>query len=140
MPEALVEPCILATTSEYGCCATCGSSYERIIEQGKIRERKTRDGMVGVIPGRTSTTRMNSVDMEVIPKKTVGWRKTCDCPTESIKPSTVMDPFTGSGTVAVVALRHGRNYIGTELNPDYVDIAKQRITEDNPMFNELTIE
>ena len=53
---------------------------------------------------------------------------------------TILDPFTGSGTVAVVSLRHGRNYIGTELNPDYVDIAKQRITDDNPMFNELTIE
>jgi DNA modification methylase len=53
---------------------------------------------------------------------------------------TILDPFTGSGTVAIVSLRHGRNYIGTELNPDYVDIAKQRITDDNPMFNELTIE
>jgi len=53
---------------------------------------------------------------------------------------TILDPFTGSGTVAVVSLRHGRNYIGTELNPEYVDIAKQRITDDNPMFNELTIE
>ena len=53
---------------------------------------------------------------------------------------TILDPFTGSGTVAVVSLRHGRNYIGTELKPEYVDIAKQRITDDNPMFNELTIE
>ena len=39
----------------------------------------------------------------------------------------VLDPFTGSGTVAVVALRHDRNFIGCELNPDYVDIATQRI-------------
>jgi DNA modification methylase len=140
MPEALVEPCILASTSEHGCCATCGSSYERIIEQGKIRERKTRDGMVGVIPGRTSTTRMNSVDMEAIPKKTIGWRKTCDCPTQDIQPSTVMDPFTGSGTVAVVSLRHGRNYIGTELNPEYVDIARERITRADPLYTQLTVE
>ena len=42
---------------------------------------------------------------------------------------TVLDPFTGSGTVAVVALRHGRNYVGTELNPEYADIAINRITE-----------
>jgi DNA modification methylase len=39
----------------------------------------------------------------------------------------VLDPFTGSGTVAVVALRHGRRFIGTELNPEYVQIATDRI-------------
>jgi site-specific DNA-methyltransferase (cytosine-N4-specific) len=52
---------------------------------------------------------------------------------------TILDPFTGSGTVAVVALRHERNFIGTELNTDYVNIAKQRITDANPMFNNITI-
>jgi site-specific DNA-methyltransferase (cytosine-N4-specific) len=50
----------------------------------------------------------------------------------------VFDPFTGSGTVATVALRHKRNYIGIELNPEYTKIAIQRITDDNPLFNEVT--
>ena len=40
---------------------------------------------------------------------------------------TVLDPFTGSGTVGVVAKRHGRNFVGTELNPEYAAIAEQRI-------------
>jgi DNA modification methylase len=48
---------------------------------------------------------------------------------------TVLDPFTGSGTVAVVALRHGRNFIGTELNPEYAKIAHNRISDSAPMFN-----
>jgi DNA modification methylase len=39
----------------------------------------------------------------------------------------VLDPFTGSGTVAVVALRNNRRFIGVELNPEYVDIANDRI-------------
>jgi DNA modification methylase len=39
----------------------------------------------------------------------------------------VLDPFTGSGTVAVVSLKHGRDFIGTELNPEYADIAVDRI-------------
>lgn len=52
------------------------------------------------------------------------------CVLASSRPGdTVLDPFTGSGTVAVVALRHGRNYVGTELNPKYADIAINRITE-----------
>ena len=52
---------------------------------------------------------------------------------------TVLDPFTGSGTVAVVANRHGRNFVGTELNPEYAEIAKARIKNDNPMFNEVEV-
>jgi DNA modification methylase len=52
---------------------------------------------------------------------------------------TILDPFTGSGTVAVVALNHQRNFIGTELNPEYATIAEQRITSVNPMFNTVTI-
>jgi DNA modification methylase len=52
---------------------------------------------------------------------------------------TVLDPFTGSGTVAVVALRHGRNFVGTELNPDYAEIAQKRITGDAPLMNGVTL-
>jgi DNA modification methylase len=52
---------------------------------------------------------------------------------------TILDPFTGSGTVAVVALGHNRNFIGTELNPEYAAIAEQRISTVNPMFNTVTI-
>lgn len=39
----------------------------------------------------------------------------------------VLDPFTGSGTTGVVSLRNGRSFIGIELNPQYVKMAKERI-------------
>ncbi|MDD5371253.1 MAG: site-specific DNA-methyltransferase [Anaerolineaceae bacterium] len=39
----------------------------------------------------------------------------------------VLDPFMGSGTVAEVALRHGRRFIGCELNEDYGLLQKERI-------------
>ena len=52
---------------------------------------------------------------------------------------TVLDPFTGSGTVAVVALRHGRNFVGTELNPEYAEIARERITSNAPLMNEVEL-
>jgi len=57
----------------------------------------------------------------------------------SAEGDTVLDPFTGSGTVAVVALQHGRNFVGTELNFEYGEIAKDRITKASPMFNEVEI-
>lgn len=39
----------------------------------------------------------------------------------------VLDPFMGSGTTAMVARRLGRNYIGYELNPEYIEISKKNI-------------
>jgi len=42
---------------------------------------------------------------------------------------TVLDPFTGSGTTAVVALNNHRNFVGTELNADYVKLAEDRISQ-----------
>jgi methylase of polypeptide subunit release factors len=83
--------------------------------------------MLNVIPGRDKPTRMNSVDMQVIPKITVGWQQSCNCDNSKSTPSLILDPFTGSGTVAVVALRNGRKFIGTELNPEYAEIAVERI-------------
>jgi DNA modification methylase len=65
-------------------------------------------------------------------------------PTELITPcvlagskegDTVLDPFAGSGTTGVVALRHNRNFVGCELNPSYCEMARKRIYDDSPMFN-----
>ena len=39
----------------------------------------------------------------------------------------VLDPFFGSGTVGVVCDRLNRHYVGIELNPDYIDMANQRL-------------
>jgi DNA modification methylase len=39
----------------------------------------------------------------------------------------VLDPFLGSGTTADVALKMGRRFVGIELNPEYVEIARRRL-------------
>jgi DNA modification methylase len=51
----------------------------------------------------------------------------------------VLDPFAGSGTVGVVALRHGRDFIGVELNPEYAAIAEARIAGDAPLLNTVQV-
>jgi len=59
-------------------------------------------------------------------------------PTKLIKPCIlagskvgdyVIDPFLGSGTTGLVAALNGRNFIGIELNPEYIEIAKRRLGE-----------
>jgi len=44
----------------------------------------------------------------------------------------VLDPFSGSGTTGAVALRLGRNFVGCELNPEYVKLAESRIRGESP--------
>ena len=39
----------------------------------------------------------------------------------------VLDPFNGAGTTGVVAVQHGRRYIGIELNPEYLEMSRKRI-------------
>jgi DNA modification methylase len=39
----------------------------------------------------------------------------------------ILDPFMGSGTTAIAALNLGKQYIGIELETEYVDLANQRI-------------
>lgn len=49
---------------------------------------------------------------------------------------TVLDPFAGAGTTGLVALRHNRHFIGIELNPSYCEMARRRVLNDAPLFNE----
>ena len=51
----------------------------------------------------------------------------------------VLDPFSGSGTTGEVALQHGRNYIGLELNPEYAKLSEKRLTEAVGMFGDVVI-
>lgn len=46
----------------------------------------------------------------------------------------ILDPFMGSGTTAVVARKLSRNYIGFELNPEYVEISNRRIKKELGIF------
>jgi site-specific DNA-methyltransferase (adenine-specific) len=44
----------------------------------------------------------------------------------------VLDPFMGAGTTALVAMKQNKNYIGIELNPEYVKIAEDRMRSTTP--------
>lgn len=53
----------------------------------------------------------------------------------------ILDPFAGSGTVGVVAQKHGRQFVGIELNPDYVKLAEARlIATPQSLFNQSILQ
>ena len=41
----------------------------------------------------------------------------------------ILDPFMGSGTTGVAALRNGRQFVGVDINQQYLDLAKQRLDD-----------
>lgn len=133
-PEKLVEPCVKSGTSEFGCCSECGKPHERILERMEdlsydrnpgIRHHKLEISQGRL--GKSSTFLTDSVQKF----KSIGWKKTCKCESEEVVPSIVLDPFMGSGTTALVSLKLGRNFIGFDLNPEYIEFAKNRIIQFN---------
>lgn len=127
-PPNLIRPCIQAGTSEKGCCAECGAPWERVVEVEKSSDSayeargKTRKDAVGPQEKYDYNTGFKA-DSE---STTIGWEPTCDHDTEPV-PCTVLDPFLGSGTTALVAAKQKRDFVGIELNPDYVQLATERI-------------
>lgn len=53
-----------------------------------------------------------------------------------VAPAVVLDPFSGSGTTGIVAMEHGRSYIGIELNPEYAELSEQRIKQERTGLTE----
>lgn len=120
-PPALIEPCILAGTSERGHCPKCGARWVRDVERTPMviakternKERGTRTGTSGTMlePARSITT---------------GWSASCECGVEPV-PDIVLDPFGGSGTTAGVAAKHGRSSVMIELNGEYAHLVPERV-------------
>lgn len=130
-PPELIEPCILAGTSGHGCCSSCGASYARITKKGDpiLHAWSAKGaGQYNIDDGGMRRTGLESGSTlkHIVPIQTIGWEPTCSC-NAGVSPCILLDPFFGSGTTGFVALQNRRNYIGIELNPKYVKIAKKRL-------------
>lgn len=83
---------------------------------------------IGKNPGdfwNICTQPFSDAHFAVFPEELISGPIKSSCPKEGI----VMDIFAGSGTACLVAKRMGRNYIGLELNPEYVKMARERLSK-----------
>ncbi len=124
-PEELCETPIKAGCPEF-VCVKCGKAKEKIEEKeyeqlGKITENeKSKDPRQG---NNFGTRRLGRARISNIINK--GYIS-CSCNTE-FTGGIVLDPFFGSGTTGLVALKQNKKFIGIELNNSYISIAKKRL-------------
>jgi DNA modification methylase len=151
-PEALAERCIKAGTSERGCCPECGAPWVREVEASYEKPQPGRSGGPMRQKGdakRNPATRTDLFDVRLAKTvTTTGWRASCKCywqgdgefPSDvlPIFPCTVLDPFLGSGTTALVARRLGRKCIGIELSTKYAALSAERTKQLALPFDEVT--
>lgn len=144
-PPDLIEPCVLSGAPEK-CCSACGAPFEREIEIGEPdREHQIACGgdALGQYDGKSTKDYAASRAQDASATKarilagmrkrsTIGFTPTCTCGVPAIG-GTVLDPFFGAGTTGLVSERHGRQWEGIELNPEYAAIASDRIHNARPV-------
>ena len=130
-PFKLVEPCIKAGTSRKGVCGDCGTPLKRIIEsaRGGSVGKSWHDHIADDVTGQ-SIDKNRTKDYQ--PPKSVGWEFDCQCTEKSIARPVVLDPFGGSGTVAIVADYLDCDSVICEFSPEYAKMAQDRIIQHMP--------
>lgn len=136
-PNALVERCVKAGTSEKGVCPECRAPWRRVVERGSIEK-------VSAGPNKEATHTDHFLDGadaggrgykfqrdgfmqgHAYARSTTGWEPTCPHKDLRPVPATVLDPFIGSGTTAAVAAGLGCKSIGCDAAA-YLNMAIVRL-------------
>jgi DNA modification methylase len=131
-PIKLITPMILAGTSDRGVCSLCGSRFVRVVHRERI---PTRKGTTSKTSGHDAATTGNRDKLRHITRSyTTGWSSSCSCDISAVVGDVVFDPFLGSGTTAEAAILLGRRVVGCELNPEYIDLIRARLTSRFPLL------
>jgi DNA modification methylase len=135
-PTNIVEPCILAGSSRQA-CPKCGTPWVRVVERTVVEpldekpyqgQRQLRPATMG--PGSQGNQSSSLAQPEKVARKLGDFIPGCKCENnDGTGKSVVMDPFAGSGTTGLVAVRLGRSFVGIDLNSEYCDMMKRRLKE-----------
>lgn len=131
-PPGLPRRCILAGTSEKGCCPSCGAPWRPAVEKTKVgpvwnqRGPRTGDHQRGDLEeGRGKFAERYQVRSE-----RTGWSAGCACPSSHlVVPCVVLDPFAGSGTTLAEAHALGRGAVGIDAQAAYLPHMHERMAD-----------
>jgi len=130
-PQTLPEFCIRAGCPEQ-VCKKCGTPKLIIISGGNpysfnFRVRDAKKNRLKHLDRKASDKEIKNYDeANYTSKKQKKLILGCSC-NSGFKSGVVLDPFIGSGTTAIVAKKLGFDYLGFEINKNYIKIANRRI-------------
>lgn len=110
-------------------CPRCGKPREKILRKtGRIQQQWAP----GTAAERSELAQGKHGSTSVI---TTGYKFTyeviglsiCNC-NAGFEPGVLLDPMCGIGTTLVVAKELGRNFIGIDINPDYCEMARKKLS------------
>lgn len=110
-------------------CLECGEGRAPVVEKAQDTQGRTTNGPRS-LARRSEMGGTNGAGREVRTVETatiLGYSCACPAPTAETQPAVVLDPFGGTGTVALVATTLGRDAISVDLSGDYSKLAKWRI-------------
>jgi DNA methylase len=128
MPTELVRRCLRAGAPAQVCRA-CGKPHIRQVETVGSQRMRWAPGVdqyhTQAKGPHGSTSSFTTGDVAV--RRTTGFSPSCACSAPT-RPSTVLDPFCGSGTTLLVARELGLDAVGLDLSYPYLhDIARERL-------------
>lgn len=125
-PQKLCHTPIMASCPEF-ICKKCGKPRKKILKKIGKNNYNEKGNPQGI-----NRTKMEWKDSH--PSKNDRWKSKfqdkgytcCGCNAE-FESGIVLDPFFGAGTTGVVALKLNRNFIGIDLNPEYIELSRKRL-------------
>ena len=135
-PPELIETPIKAGCPEF-VCNKCGFAREKIEEREGMSSSDLMKNRDSKAFGERDKSHWQSeqgqkqnmrAPREAFERKIINKGYTnCGCKDNKFEGGIVLDPFFGAGTTGLVALKQNKQFIGIELNPKYIEIAKKRL-------------
>tara|TARA_Y100000310_G_scaffold167151_1_gene166928 strand:- start:3480 stop:4835 length:1356 start_codon:yes stop_codon:yes gene_type:complete len=133
---AVYPPELIESPIDAGCplhiCSKCGKPREEVYKTKTNREEDDLQEIVeeqkdrGYVKQARGYAGIKELQKHGYAKKEFVEYTDCGCGAEFV-PGVVLDPFFGSGTTAEVAMKQDKNWVGIELNDDYVEISDKRL-------------